>query len=104
METIRKSGRKETPGATGIHSSRAEQRCSIEDPNCGIGVRQTGQCQSLVIGNSVAESAAVDRERSDGGRGRNWYIYRYRNNCRGRTSVTGSVGRRCGQVMGAVVQ
>ncbi len=58
------------PGAAAIGGGGAEQRGAVVDLDRAVGLRRAGQRQRVVIGDAVADRAAVGRERGDGRRHR----------------------------------
>ena len=67
-----------------------------------IGFRRAGQRQRIVIGDAVADHAAVGRERGDGRRNRGGRIDGDAQRARGRAGIAGGIGRRRGQAVGAI--
>ena len=51
----------EGPRPAAIGSCGAEQRRAVVDAHCAAGYRRAGQRQSVVIGDAVANRAAVGR-------------------------------------------
>ena len=56
----------EGPGAAAVGGGAAEQGGAVIDLDRGVGFRRAGQRQGIVIGDAVADRAAVGRERGDG--------------------------------------
>ena len=69
-----------------------------------IGFRRAGQRQGIVIGDAVADDAAVGRERGDGRGNRGGRVDGDAQRARGRAGIAGSIGRRGGQAVGAIRQ
>ena len=53
------------PGAGAVRGGAAEQRRAVVDLDRAVGFRRAGQRQGIVIGDAVADGAAVGRERGD---------------------------------------
>ena len=60
----------EAPGAGAVRGGAAEQRRAVVDLDRAVGFRRAGQRQDVLIGDAVADGAAVGRERGDGRRRR----------------------------------
>ena len=58
------------PGAGAVGGDAAEQRGAVVDLDGAVGLGGAGQGQRVVVGDVVADRAAVGRERGDRGRGR----------------------------------
>ena len=58
-------GRGVAPGPAAVGGGGAQQRGAVIDLDRGIGFRGAGQRQGIVIGDAVANRAAVGRERGD---------------------------------------
>ena len=69
-----------------------------------VGFRRAGQRQRIVIGDAVADDAAVGRERGDGGCGRGCRVDGHVQRARGRAGVAGGIGCRGGQAVAAIRQ
>ena len=53
------------PGAAAVGRRAAEQRRAVVDLDRAVGFRRAGQRQRVVVGDAVADDAAVGRERGD---------------------------------------
>ena len=58
----------EAPGATGIRRDGSQQSCAVVDLDRAVGYRCARQDQGVVVGDAVADRAAVGRKSSDHGR------------------------------------
>ena len=66
MAAIRQDRRGVAPGPCPARQRAAEQRRTVIDLDRAAGLRRAGQRQRIVIGDAVADDAAVGRERGDG--------------------------------------
>ena len=60
--------RRIAPGPAAVGRRAAEQRRAVVDLDRAVGLRRAGQGQRIVVGDAVADRAAVGRERGDGRR------------------------------------
>ena len=90
------------PGPCSVGGGAAEQRGAVIDLDRAVGFRRAGERQRIVIGDAVADDAAVGRERGDrrGRRGRG--VDGDAQRARGRAGIAGSIGGRGGQAVAAV--
>ena len=92
VAAIRQDRRGVAPGPCPARQRAAEQRRTVIDLDRAASLRRAGERQRVVIGDAVADDAAVGRERGDGRRNRCNRI-----NCdgeyRGRSAdISGSIG------------
>ena len=73
------------PGAAAVGHRAAQQRRTVKDLDRCVRFRRTGQRQRVVIGDAVADRAAVGRERGDGRRRRRHRVDRDVHHGRSRT-------------------
>src|SRR4029078_263991 len=62
---VGKRGGGEAPGPCSVGGSGSQQRDPVIDLDGGIGFRTAGERQGIVIGDAVANRAAVGRERGN---------------------------------------
>ena len=65
VAAIRQHRRGVAPGPCSARQRAAQQRRAVEDLDRAVGFRRAGQRQRIVIGDAVADDAAVGRERGD---------------------------------------
>ena len=104
MAAVRQGRRGVAPGAGAVRRRAAEQRRAVVDLDRAAGLRRAGQRQRIVIGDAVADDAAVGRERGDGGRGRRRRVDGDAQRARGHPGVAGSISRRGRQAVAAIRQ
>ena len=92
------------PGAAAVGGRAAEQRRTVIDLDRAAGLRRAGQRQRIVIGDAVANHAAVGRERGDRGCSRGRRVDGHVQRARGRAGIAGRIGCRGGQAVGAIRQ
>ena len=92
------------PGAAAIGRGAAQQRRAVKHLDGAVGLRRAGQRQRVVIGDAVADHAAVGRERGDGRGHRRRRVDGHAQRRRGRAGIAGRIGRRRRQAVGAVGQ
>ena len=101
---IRQGRRGVAPGPCPVRQRAAEQRRTVIDLDRAVGFRRAGQRQRIVIGDAVADDAAVGRERGDrrGNRGRR--VDGHAQRARGHPGIAGGIGCRGGQAVAAIRQ
>ena len=104
VAAIRQGRRGVAPGPCSARQRAAEQRRAVIDLDRAVGFRRAGERQRIVIGDVVADHAAVGRERGDGRRNRCGGVDGDAQRARGHAGIAGSIGRRGGQAVGAVGQ
>ena len=104
MAAIRQDRRGVAPGPCAARQRAAEQRRAVIDLDRAVGFRRAGQRQRIVIGDAVADHAAVGRERGDGRGNRGGRVDGHVQRGRGRAGIAGGIGRRGGQAVAAVRQ
>ena len=104
MAAIRQDRRGVAPGPGPARHRAAEQRRTVIDLDRAVGFRRAGQRQRVVIGDAVADDAAVGRERGDGGRGRRRRVDGDVQRARGHPGIAGGIGCRRGQAVAAIRQ
>ena len=92
------------PGAGAARHRAAEQRRTVIDLDRAVGLRRAGQRQRVVIGDAVADDAAVGRERGDRGRSRRRRVDGDAQRARGHAGIAGGIGRRRRQAVAAIRQ
>src|SRR4029078_1694062 len=90
------------PVAAAIGRGAAEQRDPVIDLDGGIGFGACRERQGVVIGDAVANRAAVGRERGNRRGGRSTGIDGDAERTRGGTGIAGHIGGGGGQAVGAV--
>ena len=90
------------PGAGAVGGGAAEQRGAVVDLDRAVGFRRAGQRQGVVIGDAVADGAAVGRERGDGRGNRRRRVDGDAQRARGHAGIAGGIGGGGGQAVGAV--
>ena len=82
----------------------AEQRRTVIDLDRAVGFRRAGERQRIVIGDAVADDAAVGRERGDGRGNRGCRVDGHAQRGRGHAGIAGRIGGSGGQAVGAIRQ
>ena len=90
------------PGPCPARQRAAEQRRTVIDLDRAVGFRRAGQRQRIVIGDAVADDAAVGRERGDGRGNRRGRVDGDAQRARGHPGIAGGIGRGGGQAVGAI--
>ena len=90
------------PGAGAVRGGAAEQRGAVVDLDRAVGFRRAGQRQGVVIGDAVANRAAVGRERGDARGNRRRRIDGDAQRGRGHAGIAGRIGGGGGQAVGAI--
>ena len=90
------------PGPCAARQRAAEQRRTVIDLDRAVGFRRAGQRQRIVIGDAVADDAAVGRERGDRGYGRGCRVDGHVQRARGHPGIAGGIGCGGGQAVGAI--
>ena len=104
MAAIRQDRRGVAPGPCPARQRAAEQRRTVIDLDRAVGFRRAGQRQRIVIGDAVADDAAVGRERGDGRGSRGRRVDGHVQRARGHAGVAGGIGCRGGQAVAAIRQ
>src|ERR1019366_116716 len=102
MGAVAQRRRGVAPGAAAVGSGAAQQRGAVIDLNRAVGFRRAGQGRRAVVGDVIANGAAVGRERGDGRGNRGHRIDGHAQRRRGNAGVAGHIGGGRGQIMGAV--
>ena len=102
MGAVGERGRRIGPVAAAIGGGAAEQRGAVIDLNSATGFRATGQRQGIVIGDAIANNAAVGRVRGNRRGDRGTGVDSDAERTRGRAGIAGHIGGRCRQAVGAV--
>ena len=95
---------REAPGAGAVRRGAAEQRRAVIDLDRAVGFRRAGQRQGIVIGDAVANGAAVGRERGNARGNRRRRVDGDTQRARGHAGIAGGIGGGGGQAVGAVGQ
>ena len=102
VAAIRQGRRGVAPGPAAARHRAAEQRRAVIDLDRAVGLRRAGQRQRVVIGDAVADDAAVGRERGDRRRSRRRRVDGDRQRARGHAGIAGGIGRRRRQAVAAI--
>ena len=94
MAAIRQDRRGVAPGPCPARQRAAEQRRTVIDLDRALGFRRAGQRQRIVIGDAVADHAAVGRERGDGRATGAVVSMVHAQRARGHAGIAGGIG--CG--------
>ena len=65
MGAISKRAREEVPGSTAIRGGAAQEGRAVKDFDCRVGIGGAGECQRFIVGDVVADGAAVIRKRNN---------------------------------------
>ena len=104
VAAIRQDRRGVAPGPCSARQRTAEQRRTVIDLDRAAGLRRAGERQRIVIGDAVADDAAVGRERGDRGCGRGRRVDGHVQRARGHPGIAGSISCRGGQAVAAIRQ
>ena len=77
VRTVRQRRGRVSPGAAAVGDRTAQQGGAVKHLDRAVGLRRAGQRQRGVIGDAVADRAAVGRERGDGRRRRRHRVDRH---------------------------
>ena len=104
VAAIRQDRRGVAPGPCPARQRAAEQRRAVIDLDRAAGFRRAGKRQRIVIGDAVADDAAVGRERGDGRGNRGGGVDGDAQRARGHAGIAGSIGCRGRQAVAAIRQ